>query len=59
MIKITMPTEDVAADPNNLSPALHSMVAWILTPNAWGRVLGDAVISVNQQCKATVKHIDK
>jgi hypothetical protein len=59
MITIPMPTKDIPVDPSNLSPALHSMVAWILTPNAWGRVMGDSVVSVNQKCKATVKHIDK
>ncbi len=59
MISIPMPTKDIPVDPNNLSPALHSMAAQILTPNTWARVMGDAVISVNQQCKATVKHIDK
>lgn len=47
------------SDPSNLSPAFASMVAQILTPNAWARVMRDAGESVGAKCKVTAKHIDK
>ncbi len=59
MIKIPMPTKDIPSDPNNLSPALASMAAQILTPNSWARVMGDAVASVNEKCPSRTNSIDK
>ena len=59
MFKIEMPTKDIPSDPANLSPALAAMFAQIMMPNQYATVMQAAIESVNSQCKAIVRRIDK
>lgn len=59
MIKIEMPTKDIPVDPENLSPALASMVAQLITPNQYTRIMRDAVLSCNAKCKGVTRFIGK
>jgi hypothetical protein len=58
-MNIEMPTKDIPVDPANLSPALAAMAGLILTPNQYGRIMRDAVASVNSRCKAVNRYIGK
>lgn len=59
MFKIEMPSRDIPSDPSNLSPALASMVAQILMPQQYGRIMGDTVLNINEQCPRAVSRIEK
>lgn len=59
MIKIEMPTRDIPVDPTNLSPALASMVAQLITPNQYARIMQESVLSCNAKCAGVTRFIGK
>jgi hypothetical protein len=59
MIKLEMPTKDIPVDPANLSPALASMVAQLITPNQYTRIMRDSVLSCNAKCGGVTRFIGK
>lgn len=54
MTTITITTEEATP-----SPAMAAMVALLMMPREYGRILRDAEQSVRQQCRSSVKRIDK
>ena len=58
-MNITMPTRDIPLVPGNLSPALAALVAIIITPNNYARIMRDAVQVVNSKCAGVTRYIGK
>lgn len=58
-MQIAMPTRDIPSDPANLSPSLAGLVAQILMPQQYARIMGDTVANLNTQCKTVVRRIEK
>jgi len=59
MFKIEMPTRDIPSDSSNLSPSLAGLVAQVLMPQQYGRIMADTVLNLNTQCKCAVRRIEK
>lgn len=52
-------TMQFPSDPANLSPALQAMVAQLVTPNQYARIMRDAVESCNARCRGVSRYIGK